>query len=279
MSATTDTTIACRLRRNGNMPRAPEQLSPMQDGWMKSPGMPVTPKMKPIPSEKRNRLRGACTTCRGMYASWSRTGTRETITAAAWLRILPARRRANSVVFQAGVVADFAGNAANAASPTASKAQEDDAEAAVDSAEDAVNFLSCAAGLGIIQRHSFAFLLDTATTDPHYESATWGSVSSANPRHVNDEKLFLEVSDEQGLDRILRHSCARGFDSSCGPPLVSGGVRSEQTAHARWKADESLAGESARLDLHRCKEHTGQNCELGIGDSGSNRGESKWLRS
>src|SRR6476469_769986 len=98
---------------------------------MKSPGMPVTQKMRPIPLEQRNRIRGACMTCRGTSASWSRTGTREIITAAARLRIPPARRRTNSVVFQAAVVGDFAGNAAHAASQTASKAQEDDAEVVV----------------------------------------------------------------------------------------------------------------------------------------------------
>jgi len=90
------------------------------------------------------------------------------------------------VVFQAAVVADFAANAVNAASRTASKAQEDDAEAVVDSAA-AVNFLLCAAGVGITRRRSFAFRLDTATSDPHYESATSGSASFANPRHVSVE--------------------------------------------------------------------------------------------
>src|SRR5262249_15708795 len=112
---------------------------------------------------------------------------REIITAAARSRIPPARRRANSVVFQVAVVADFAANAAKAARLTASKAQEDDAEAVVDSAAAAVNFLLCAAGVGITRRRSFAFRLDTATTDPHYESATSGSASFANPRHVSDE--------------------------------------------------------------------------------------------
>src|SRR5262249_8203760 len=58
--------------------------------------------------------------------------------------------------------------------------------AVVDSAA-AVNFLLCAAGVGITRRRSFAFRLDIATTDPHYESATSGSVSFANPRHVSDE--------------------------------------------------------------------------------------------
>src|SRR5262249_26628894 len=142
MSATTGTTTACRPRPNGSMPPAPEQPSHMPDVWMKSAGMQVIRRMKPIPWEKRNRMGGASMTCREMFANWSPTGMREIITAAARLRIRPGLPQANNVVSQAGVVADFADSWARAASPTAHSkaAQADDAVAAGDLAEAAVNF-------------------------------------------------------------------------------------------------------------------------------------------
>src|SRR5262245_35812725 len=141
MSATTGITIACRLRPNGSMPPARGQPNRMLDGWMKSPGMPVTQKIKPILLEKRNRMRGVCMTCREMSARSSRTGTQEIITAAARLRIRQAPPQVNNVVSQAAGVADFADEAANANRTALSRpVQEDDAAGAGDSAEAAVSF-------------------------------------------------------------------------------------------------------------------------------------------
>src|SRR5262245_44984158 len=96
---------------------------------------------------------------------------------------------------------------------------------------------------------------------------------------LQDESLFLEVFDEEGLVRSAQHCCARRFDPSRGASFVPGGIRSEQTAHARWKADEGRGGESARLDLSGCKKRAGQDCQLGLGDSKSEHRESEWLRS
>src|SRR5262245_33689365 len=141
MSATTGITIACRLRPSGSMPPAPEQPSHMLDGWMKSPGMAVTQKIKPILLDKRNRMRGDYMTGREMSARSWRTGTQEIITAAVRLRIRPAPLQVNNVVSQAAGVADFAGEAANANRTALSKpVQEDDAAGAGDSAEAAVSF-------------------------------------------------------------------------------------------------------------------------------------------
>src|SRR5438477_9884603 len=72
---------AYRQKPNGNTPHAREQPARMQDRSMTSPGMPEIPKMKRIPSARKNQTRGVSTTWRGTSANGLLMCTAEIITA------------------------------------------------------------------------------------------------------------------------------------------------------------------------------------------------------
>src|SRR5262249_42685958 len=109
----TGTAIDYPQKRNGNMPRVPDQRNPIWESLMKSHGMTAIQKTKPIPLGRRSPMHGVCMTCWATSVNWYRTGMALTITRKVPRPIPQVQRSPNAAAFLVAVVVVASGGNAD----------------------------------------------------------------------------------------------------------------------------------------------------------------------